>query len=155
MVCGTIGAMNRSVAFAAAAAVCLLVGACTPGDTADTTEPAATAEPATPTETKAAPTAEATAPAVPARADQDRGTRILAEAYYEQGVRDIAALPGTTGDELVAAGDAMCDAWDRGDSLQSVLIVGAALLPEVETTDDLALIAGTAAGILCPEHAPS
>lgn len=140
--------MNRSIAVAAAAAVALLMGACTPQDEGEKGQAAAAAENAR----YEAPAAES---AVPARADQDKGTRILAEAYYEQGVREIAPLPGTTSDELVAAGDAMCDAWDRGDSLQSVLIVGASLLPEVETPDDMALIAGTAAGILCPEHAPN
>lgn len=104
-------------------------------------------------EQETAPTAAAAT--APARDDQDESVRILAEAFYEQGVREVVDIPSTTREDLLAAGDAMCDAWDRGDSLQSVLALGASLLPEVSTTEDITLIAGTAAGTLCPEHAAS
>lgn len=83
----------------------------------------------------------------------DEVTRIMAAGTF---VRLLAGEPGlgaVSDDEKTAAGDAMCDAMDRGDSFQSVLIVGAGMLPAAETTDAVAAVLGVAAGTLCPEHA--
>lgn len=83
----------------------------------------------------------------------DEATRVLAEAVFLQSLREEPGLAAVTDDALVAAGDAGCDAMDRGDSFQSVLIVVAAMATGASDTDSIAILTGTAGGVLCPEHA--
>lgn len=95
----------------------------------------------------------ADADALPERAEMDQATRVLAEAFFTQELSGEAELAGIPQEDLIRVGDAVCDSMDRGDSFQSVLIVGASLLPNVAKGETIAAIVGTAAGVLCPEHA--
>lgn len=78
--------------------------------------------------------------------------RILAEGVFIDLVRDFGGFDAYEDAALIQAGDAACDAMDRGDSFQSVLIVAAGLLPAADSTDAIAALAGSATGTLCPEH---
>ena len=89
----------------------------------------------------------------PARAEMDAGTLILARAVYVRLLRKEAALTRVSGENLLAAGNAACDAMDRGDSFRSVLIVAGSLATGATTTESIAALVGTASGTLCPEHA--
>ena len=82
----------------------------------------------------------------------DAGTLILAKAFYVGSLRKEAALAGVSDENLLAAGNAACDAMDRGDSFRSVLIVAAALATGATTIESIATLAGVASGTLCPEH---
>jgi len=131
------------------AAALLLTGcAATSGEEASTT----TAPSRT---TEAAPTATPSAvPTMPSRADMDPAMRTIAEAFYLDRLRSTYGITITDDTRLVGAGDAACDSMDRGDSNQAMFIVVAALLPDLESTDQAVSVAAVASGVLCPEHAP-
>lgn len=90
--------------------------------------------------------------ALPDRADMDQATRIIAEAVFKNLVSESLGADTGASAVLVAAGDGACDAMDRGDSVRSVLIVVAGMMPTLKEIDDAATIAGAASGTLCPEH---
>jgi hypothetical protein len=132
--------MFRYGAFALAIAAALLITACT-GDT----PPESHTPVPSPTQTTER------LEEIPSRAEMESGERTLAEAVFVQ-LANEHLTTGISEDRLVAAADAACDAMDRGDSLQSVLIIIAGLLPELTTTDQVANIGGAASGTICPEH---
>lgn len=119
---------------------------------ATTPTPNSTAEDAAPTETTE-PAAEGS-PSLPARTEMDGATRIFAEAFFVQRMREEGIGQLYTDDELVAGGDAACDALDGGKPIRGILVDVAEILPRLESTDAVAILAGDASGILCPEHAP-
>lgn len=91
---------------------------------------------------------------LPSRDEMEPWERTYAEAFYVNRIReqDIGQLH--TDDELIAAGDAACDALDGGKPIRGVLVDVAEATPRLENVDATAVLAGAAAGILCPEHAP-
>ncbi|MHB1063005.1 MAG: DUF732 domain-containing protein [Georgenia sp.] len=144
----------------AVAATLLLVSACSSlaDETGATTaEPAPAETPSTePTAAAATPSSNSTSPAasdLPPRAEQESYIRVLAEGTFIKLLRDAEVLPGTSDEDLIAAGHAGCDAFDRGDSLQSAAIIVAALLPEATTAEEVGTVLGDASGTLCPEYA--
>ena len=78
---------------------------------------------------------------------------ILANATFLDLLAGEPGLSAVADADAIAAGAAMCDAMDRGDSLQAVLIAGAGMAPAAGSPEDVAAIAGAASGTLCPEHA--
>lgn len=145
-------AMRRWAWVGVLAVVLAVTGGCAAAESDESPEPTVNATTSGPRET--VPAAESGADeALPSRAEMDEATRILAEAVFLQTLREEPGLAAVSDDVLVAAGDAGCDAMDRGDSLQSVLIVVAAMATGASDTDSIAILTGVASGVLCPEHA--
>ena len=79
---------------------------------------------------------------------------ILAEGVFIDTVRDDPPedLGGIDDAALITAGNTACNAMDNGAELRQVLISIAAVMPELENTDTVAVLGGAATGTLCPEH---
>lgn len=155
-----------------ASLLALLLGGCTEtedegaaGTVEATTSPssspepspaAATTEEGTESAPSAAPSPEATStdsePSIPSRAEMDDAERMLAAAFFVEGVRseDVGQL--YTDEELLEAGNAACDALDGGKPMRGVFVDVAETLPRLESTEAVAILAGYAQGTLCAEH---
>lgn len=145
--------MKRMAGVAVVAAV--LVGGCAAGG--DGAQPEAVeasqaqTSPASPAPTTESETASASG--LTSRAEMEDWERAIAVGTFISSVRADGGLDAYDDDALTGAGDAACDTMDRGDSIQSVLVTVAGLLPNADSTDVIAGLAGVAAGTLCPEHA--
>lgn len=89
---------------------------------------------------------------LPSRGGMDETARSLAESYFLNSVRSEGVGDRYTDEELIAGGDAFCDAIDGGKPLRGALIQVAEELPNLESTEAVAKLAGSASGTLCPEH---
>lgn len=88
------------------------------------------------------------------RAEQDDAYRILAESYFLNDLESEGIGTSYDRDELIVAGDAACDALDDGLESREMFISVATRVPELDSTDSVAYLAGTATLYLCPEHIP-
>ena len=107
-----------------------------------------------PTPTTSKPVSAPTSTEIPSREQMDDYTRTFAEELFLERVRGENIGERYTNDELIAGGDSACDALDGGKPLRGVLIQVAEGLPNLESTDAVAALAGIATGTLCPEHSP-
>ena len=92
------------------------------------------------------------APSLPSRAEMQEWERAIGEITFVRGVRAENIGELYTDDELIAGGNAACDALDGGKPLRGVLVQVAEALPRLESTDAVATLAGAATGAICPEH---
>jgi hypothetical protein len=136
--------------------VAIVLAACgSDGDSgaeAGTPTPVTSTEPAVVSPAEVVITPDPSAALPTSRTDMESWEMILAEDAFLDTVRADPPenLDGFQDSALLEAGHHACDAMDRGSETRRVL--AEAVIADMTVPDTAAVIAGVAAGTICPEH---